>query len=99
MTEYGKQIENAFYQKCKQSGTYKRVFEDFEDGTFLMEDDVETIEDAAGWYLATYSEWAYNTMCEQVEYYDDDWNACFWKFKNGTQCTFNQLKAVLEKCV
>lgn len=98
MTEYGKQLKHDFLEKCKQNGTYKRVFEDCEDGTHLLWETIETLEDIAAFYLVADEDFAYNRLCEDVESCDDNWDEPMW-FLEGKAYTGAQIKVVLEKCL
>lgn len=98
MTNYGKELVKRFLNKCKESGSYNKVFVDFEDGTCLLENDVETLEEVAAHYLVTYDVWAYNTLCEQVDFCNGKWNEICWNVGNK-KYTFEEVKTILEKCL
>ena len=85
ITEYGLKIQQDFLDKCKQDGTYQRVYEQYEDGTCILEESIKTLQDAVAWCLLTYDENAINEV--------NEWTSKAW----GFEC--EQIKAELEKCI
>lgn len=61
---YGKEVVDRFIDKCKADGSYKRVFEDFEDGTYLLEESIENVYDFCAWLYLTYDRYAVDTLDE-----------------------------------
>ena len=43
---------------------YKKVYEDFEDGTYLLESAIENLHDECAWLYLTYSEYVFDTLDE-----------------------------------
>ena len=76
LNNYGEKIINEFLEKCKANGSYKRVYEDFEDGTFLLESAIENLNDECAWLYLTYDNNVFDTLDEwkndgEVYLFDD----------------------------
>lgn len=98
LTKYGEKIQEDFLEQCKKDGTYQRVFEDFEDGTRLLESSVRSDGDYAAWCLLTYGEDALNTVYEwrdmECQYFVFTNNYCsvgFWEL-------VRELRQCFAKC-
>lgn len=61
---YGKEVVDRFIDKCKTDGSYKRVYEDFEDGTCLLAGSIENVFDFCAWMYLTYDRYALYTLNE-----------------------------------
>ena len=77
LNHYGEKIVNDFLEKCKADGSYKDVYEDFEDGTFLLENAIENFYDECAWLYLTYNDNVFDTLDE-------------WK-KDGETYLFNNV--------
>ena len=64
LNHYGEKIVNEFLEKCKADGSYKKVYEDFEDGTFLLESAIENFHDECAWLYLTYDSNVFDTLEE-----------------------------------
>lgn len=84
---HGKEVVDRFIDKCKADGSYKRVFEDFEDGTCLLEESIENVFDFCAWLYLTYDRYAFDTL--------NEWksmdNSYAWRFRSK-----NNLDKVIE---
>ena len=90
ITEYGRKIQQEFLEKCKKDGTYQRVYEQYEDGTCILEESIETLQDAVGWCLESYDTYA---IIEINRWLNDGTGLKAWGFE------LKQIKAELEKCI
>ncbi|MBR5544873.1 MAG: hypothetical protein IKU66_05305 [Clostridia bacterium] len=63
ITEYGLKIQQDFLDKCKQDGTYQRAYEQHE-GTYVLEENIKTVQDAVAWCLLTYDTLTLGTIVE-----------------------------------
>ena len=95
LTKYGEEIQKDFLENCKKDGTYKMVFEDFEDGTCLLEPSVRGDGDYAAWCLLTYGENALNTVyewrgvgCEYFVFKNDYCKVGFWELVREIRKSF-----------
>lgn len=88
LNDYGKKIVDKFLDKCKANGSYKRVYEDFEDGTCLLEDAIENLYDACAWLYLTYNKFVFDVL--------DEWqkDGCKYVFES---MTFEDVKNELYK--
>lgn len=101
ITKYGEKIQEDFLEHCKKDGTYKRVFEDCEDGTCLLEISVRGVKDYAAWCLLTYGTDAINIVNEWKGRCEDDVCWCTnWKdLDNAFIITYKELLDELKCCL
>ena len=64
LNEYGNKVVDKFLDKCKANGSYKRVYEDFEDGTCLLEEAIENFLDECALLYLTYDCYVFDTLDE-----------------------------------
>ena len=88
LNKYGEKVLDKFLDKCKANGSYKRVYEDFEDGTCLLEDTVENLYDACAWLYLTYDAYVFSVLRE--------WETDGCQYVFGTM-TFEKVIKVLDK--
>ena len=91
ITEYGVQIRQEFLEKCKQDGTYQRVFEQYEDGFCILEESIKTVADGVAWCLLNYDTDAINVVNEWI---NDEYSNIVWG-----DISLEQIKIELEKCI
>ena len=98
ITKYGEQIQKDFLEHCKTTGAYQRVFEDFEDGTILLEDSIRGVKDCAAWHLITYGTDAINIVQGWQDYGDTICWCTNWKdLNNAFYITYTELLIELNK--
>ena len=101
ITKYGEKIQEDFLDHCKVDGTYQRVFEDFEDGTFLLQDSIRGVKDYTAWCLITYGTDAINIFNKWKE--DSNCDICWctnWRdLDNAFTITYTDLQTELDKAL
>lgn len=92
LNDYGNNVVDNFLNKCKANGSYKKVYEDFEDGTFLLESAIENFYDECAWLYLTYDECVFDTLDEWKKDGED------YLFDNITyEDVKNELHKMLDK--
>lgn len=93
LTEYGNKAVERFLDKCKADGSYKKVYEDFEDGTCLLEDTMENLLDVCAWLYLAYDRHVFDVL--------DKWgkDGCdyVWKFQTGIELSFEEVENELHR--
>jgi hypothetical protein len=90
ITEYGLKAQENFLEKCKQDGTYQRVYEQHEDGLCILEESIKTLQDAVAWCLLSYDTYAIVGINDCIS---DGTDLKAWGFE------LEHIKAELEKCI
>ncbi len=100
LNEYGKKLVENFYEQCKTTGTYDKVFVDFEDGTCLLESSVRGVKDCAALYIITYDKDAIDTVKDWKE--EDSsrfcWSTNWDDMDNAFTITYDEVLNELRKC-
>ena len=64
LNEYGKMVVDKFLDKCRANGSYKIVYEDFTEGTRVLQDAVENLFDVCAWLYLAYDGYVFDVLDE-----------------------------------
>ena len=95
ITKYGELVQEMFLEKCRQDGTYQKVFEEFEDGICLLEPNVKNVVDCVALFLLSYEQDALNVIEDWQKTTDDN---IAW-FGDGFRLTYPEIITELKRCI
>lgn len=72
LNEYGKLVADKFLDKCRANGSYKMVYEDYEEGTCVLQDAVENLFDVCAWLYLAYDRNVFDVLDEWKHDGDND---------------------------
>lgn len=93
LNNHGKITVDKFLGKCKNDGSYDKVYTNFDDGTWLLSGTVKNIYDVCAWLWLTYEDYVFDILNE----WKKDGFAYVWKLSAENVLSFEEVENELYK--
>lgn len=95
LNNHGKIIVNKFLDKCKDDGSYDKVYTNFEGNTWLLSGTVKNIYDVCAWLWLTYEDYVFDILDE----WKKDGFTYVWELSMENKLSFVEVENELYKMI